>query len=127
MGAVEHVADEGKLVFVEELFCQKVFVELDGDFVDFAGLALVGEPGVVEVGSDKYQFFVVDFCDVVSYDPFGAFGIEDEVQFKFFMVMKWEVELAFDTGKECKTIVLGEGCYFPHNILGIHSRWQSLV
>ena len=89
----EHVFYKTQLISFQEFFIKKVFVELYGYFNYFFTLAFVRKPGMVQVRPDKHQLHIIYHLDMPADDPFGAFGVEHQVQLVFFMIMQREIEL----------------------------------
>src|ERR1700744_4265430 len=88
---------------------------LDRDFLDLFTSALMREPGMINIRSHKHEFQVVDGIDMITHDPAGSFGIQDQIQFHFFVIMQRKTELPLDTGENRETIVLRKWSDLTHN------------
>jgi hypothetical protein len=89
---------------------------LNGDFLYLLAQALMGKPGMIQIGPYQHQFQVVDGVDVIADDASCAFGVDDKIQLELFMIMQGEGELFFYAGKNGKAVILSERRDFPYNI-----------
>jgi len=79
-------------------------MKLNGYFCNGFALALVGEPGMVNIGAYKYQFQVINNFNVAANYPFCPFGIKDKIKLIFIMIMQGKIELFLFSRKNCETI-----------------------
>jgi hypothetical protein len=84
-------------------------VKLNGDFSDLFAFAVMGEPGMLQVASNQYQFRFFNVFNMIANYPSGVFGVLNKVELKFFVIMKRKIELGLHSGEERKAVTLGEG------------------
>jgi hypothetical protein len=116
LGSFYHVADKAELIPAEEFVFEQVFVPLDRDLADLFAFALMGKPGVIEIGADEDQLHIIYAIDVIADNATSAFGIDDKIEFEFFMIMQGETEFFFDAGEDGEAVILRERSYFADNV-----------
>jgi hypothetical protein len=93
-----------QLVAAQEPVIEEVFMELDGYFGDLVARAFMRIPGMLQVRADQYQFVFANLFHMITDHPFSAFGVPDEVQFKFIMVMEGVIKAGLGTREDREAI-----------------------
>jgi hypothetical protein len=74
-------------------------------------------PSMLKIGPHQYQLRIINYFNVIANNTLGTFGILNEVQFKFLVIVDGKIKFIFYPGKKSKTIALGERRNFSQNIL----------
>ena len=82
---------------------KQIAVELYRDLEEL-GLAFMGKPGMGNIGPYQDQLPVVDLFHAIPNDPLDAFGVLDEIQLIFLMIMYGKIERSFMAGEHGEAI-----------------------
>jgi hypothetical protein len=70
-----------------------------------------------QVGSNQYQFKIIDLVDMIPYNPPGPLRIHDKIQLEFLVAMKGEVKFGFYPRENGKTITAGKRDDLPEDVM----------
>lgn len=98
---------------------EQIPVKLHRDFRDVPLPASVVEPAMGEVWTNQDQFQGLYFIHMISHHAHGAFCTQDEVQFKFIVIMQGEVESTLFPLEHREAVFLGERYDFTQQFLSL--------
>jgi hypothetical protein len=120
--AFEQTADKIQLVPFEKDLVKEVAVKLNRDLEDALAFALVGKPGMRDVGTHEHQLQAVDLFHAAADDAADALGVFDKIQLVLLVIMHREIELGLIPGVQGEAIGFCQRWTFFENRSGHRLR-----
>src|ERR1700760_1164582 len=88
---------------------------------DISSRTLMRKPAMIYIRANQYQLYIIDIVDMITDDTPRPPGINDQIQFQLFMIMKRKGKFILDAGKNGKAIILRERSDFTDDV-GSHKQ-----